>query len=342
MFVAKIGGVPAHPANVQRLLHDEQQLVLVFPEGAKGDGEALQGPLQAAPLRPRRLRRGGDARRACRSSRSRSSARRRRCRRSPRSACSSASPACIYFPITPLFPHFGLLGASLPAGQVQAPLPRARARPTGSGRAAGDQGLVQDVADDIRARIQDELIDMLAHAPLGLDRDERRRRVLITGLSTYWGGRLAQALERDPDDRGDRRRRARRPDVRARPARSTSASAPSTRCSRGSSQAARDRHGDRHAADRRLGHWPARREAHENNVIGTMNILAACGGPDSPVRKVVFKSSAHYYGCERDDPAFFTEDDAPAAPAAHADRARHRRGRARRRRVRRAQPGRWS
>ena len=38
-----------------------------------------------------------------------------------------------------------------------------------------------------------------------------------------------------------------------------------------------------------------------------MNILAACGGPDSPVRKVVFKSSAHYYGCERDDPAFFTE-----------------------------------
>jgi UDP-glucose 4-epimerase len=25
------------------------------------------------------------------------------------------------------------------------------------------------------------------------------------------------------------------------------------------------------------------------------------------VRKVVFKSSAHYYGCEQDDPAFFTE-----------------------------------
>jgi UDP-glucose 4-epimerase len=47
--------------------------------------------------------------------------------------------------------------------------------------------------------------------------------------------------------------------------------------------------------------------AHEQNVIGTMNILAACGGPDSPVRKLVFKSSAHYYGCERDDPSFFTE-----------------------------------
>jgi UDP-glucose 4-epimerase len=48
-------------------------------------------------------------------------------------------------------------------------------------------------------------------------------------------------------------------------------------------------------------------KAHENNVIGTMNILAACSGPESPVRKVVFKSSTHYYGCEQDDPAFFDE-----------------------------------
>ena len=33
-----------------------------LPRGPQGHGEALQGPLQAAPLRPRRLRRGGDAR----------------------------------------------------------------------------------------------------------------------------------------------------------------------------------------------------------------------------------------------------------------------------------------
>jgi len=39
-----------------------------------------------------------------------------------------------------------------------------------------------------------------------------------------------------------------------------------------------------------------------------MNILTACAGADSPVRKFVFKSSAHYYGCEQDDPAFFTEE----------------------------------
>src|SRR5207247_10982457 len=47
------------------------------------------------------------------------------------------------------------------------------------------------------------------------------------------------------------------------------------------------------------------RKAHENNVIGTMNILAACSG--SSVRRFVFKSSAHYYGTAQDDPSFFAE-----------------------------------
>ncbi len=45
-----------------------------------------------------------------------------------------------------------------------------------------------------------------------------------------------------------------------------------------------------------------------------MNILAACSGSDSPVRKVVFKSSTHYYGCEQDDPAFFDESMARPHP----------------------------
>ncbi|HLG01301.1 MAG TPA: lysophospholipid acyltransferase family protein [Acidimicrobiia bacterium] len=33
------GGVPAHPDNAYRLLHDDQQLALVFPEGSKGPGK---------------------------------------------------------------------------------------------------------------------------------------------------------------------------------------------------------------------------------------------------------------------------------------------------------------
>jgi 1-acyl-sn-glycerol-3-phosphate acyltransferase len=36
---SRVGGVAAHPDNAYRLLHDEQQLVLVFPEGTKGTGK---------------------------------------------------------------------------------------------------------------------------------------------------------------------------------------------------------------------------------------------------------------------------------------------------------------
>ena len=69
------------------------------------------------------------------------------------------------------------------------------------------------------------------------------------------------------------------------------------------------------------------RKAHENNVIGTMNILAACSGAGLDGRKFVFKSSAHYYGCRAGRPGVLHRVDGPPAPAAHADRARHRRGR---------------
>ena len=69
-----------------------------------------------------------------------------------------------------------------------------------------------------------------------------------------------------------------------------------------------------------------------------MNVLAACGGDDSPVRKVVFKSSAHYYGCRAGRPGLLHRDDGPPAPAAHADRARHRRGRGAVREFARAPP----
>jgi UDP-glucose 4-epimerase len=131
-------------------------------------------------------------------------------------------------------------------------------------------------------------------------------RVLITGLSTYWGGRLAQDLEQDPDV-----------DVIV----GVSPDDPTCELTRTEFV----RVGTQHALLRRIVDAAAidtvvdtrlmvestaasPRVVHENNVIGTMNILAACGGADSPVRKLVFKSSAHYYGSEQDDPAFFTED----------------------------------
>jgi UDP-glucose 4-epimerase len=145
------------------------------------------------------------------------------------------------------------------------------------------------------------------------------RRILITGLSSHWGGRLAQALERVPSleaiigvDTGDPRHQLDR-----------------TEFVRVDTEHARIRRIIRAAAidtviDTRLMVDPIAvglREAHEVNVLGTLNILAACGGEDSPVRKFVFKSSADFYGSASDDPAFFTEEMSPThAPSTPIER----------------------
>src|SRR5258708_5868565 len=49
------------------------------------------------------------------------------------------------------------------------------------------------------------------------------------------------------------------------------------------------------------------RLAHETNVIGTMNVLAGCAGPSSPVRRLVVKSSQAVYGAAPGDPSLLTE-----------------------------------
>ncbi len=132
-----------------------------------------------------------------------------------------------------------------------------------------------------------------------------RRRVLITGLSSYWGGRLAQALEsfaeveaivgvdsRDPTRELERTEFVRVSNQHGLIQRIVRAARIDT------------------VIDARLvvdSITTTRQEAHESNVIGTMNLLAACAGEGSPVRKFIFKSSAHVYGCAQDDPAFFTE-----------------------------------
>ncbi|HZP50844.1 MAG TPA: NAD-dependent epimerase/dehydratase family protein [Actinocrinis sp.] len=51
----------------------------------------------------------------------------------------------------------------------------------------------------------------------------------------------------------------------------------------------------------------------ERNVIGTMQLLAACQKAPS-VRRLVIKSSAAVYGCAPRDPALFTEDTQPHRP----------------------------
>jgi 1-acyl-sn-glycerol-3-phosphate acyltransferase len=163
MLVSKIGGVPAHPANVHRLLCDEQQLVLVFPEGRKGTEK-----LYKDRYRLRRFGRGGFVEAAMRAG-------------APIVpiavvGAEEAMPTfahvgllqrltgLIYFPITPLFPHLGpLLGSAyLPAKfriRFLEPIPTDQ----WGERPWDDKGLVQTVAEDVRSRIQDELIDLVSH-----------------------------------------------------------------------------------------------------------------------------------------------------------------------------------
>jgi 1-acyl-sn-glycerol-3-phosphate acyltransferase len=51
---SRVGGVLAHPDNAYRLLREQQQLALVFPEGTKGTGKSYQDRYQL-----RRFGRGG-------------------------------------------------------------------------------------------------------------------------------------------------------------------------------------------------------------------------------------------------------------------------------------------
>jgi 1-acyl-sn-glycerol-3-phosphate acyltransferase len=160
MLIPKIGCVAAHPANVHRLLYDEEQLVLVFPEGRKGTEK-----LYKDRYRLRRFGRGGFVDAAMRA-------------RAP------IVPVCVvgaeesapvfaqlglfkrltgllYFPITPTFPHFGLAGmlGYLPAKFKIRFLEPLRFDEEGLHE---DKGLVQTVAHDIRTRIQENLWDMVA------------------------------------------------------------------------------------------------------------------------------------------------------------------------------------
>ncbi|MBI5106852.1 MAG: acyltransferase family protein [Solirubrobacterales bacterium] len=161
MLLPKIGGVPAHPANVHRLLYDERQLVLVFPEGRKGTEK-----LYKERYRLRRFGRGGFVEAAMRA----------RVPIVPIAVVGAEESqpifahvkalqrltGLIYFPITPTFPHFGLLAAGLylPAKFKIRFLPPVRTDDMGD-EPWEDQALVQTVAHDIRATIQEELLDML-------------------------------------------------------------------------------------------------------------------------------------------------------------------------------------
>jgi 1-acyl-sn-glycerol-3-phosphate acyltransferase len=162
MLLPKVGGVPAHPANVHRLLYDEQELVLVFPEGRKGTEKLYKDRYHL-----RRFGRGGFVEAAMRAGRP----------IVPIAVVGAEEAAPIfahltllkrltgllYVPLTPTFPHGGLLGMMgyLPAKfriRFLDPIPTTQ----WGDEPWRDRALVQTVAEEIRELIQEELHAMLA------------------------------------------------------------------------------------------------------------------------------------------------------------------------------------
>jgi UDP-glucose 4-epimerase len=138
-------------------------------------------------------------------------------------------------------------------------------------------------------------------------------RVLVTGLSTYWGGRVAQVLERRSDvdvvvgvDTRDPRVQLERTEF----VRADSTHSILARIVR-ATQVDTIVHTHLVVDSTRA----SGRTLHETNVIGTMNLLAAAGASQSPVRKVVLKSSGLVYGANKADPYFFREDMTRTGPA---------------------------
>lgn len=139
------------------------------------------------------------------------------------------------------------------------------------------------------------------------------RRILVTGLGSYWGGRVARALETRPDvdvivgmDTAAPRVALERTEF--------------VRCDETYSILARLVRATQvdtvvHAALIVDSTGSGARRIHDNNVIGTMNLLAAASASDSAVRHLVVKSSALVYGADQRDPTWFAEDTPRSAPA---------------------------
>ncbi|MBN8868636.1 MAG: acyltransferase family protein [Solirubrobacterales bacterium] len=161
MFVNKMGLVPAHRENAQRLLHDEGRLAVVFPEGQKGTRK-----LYWQRYKLRRFGRGGFVRTAIRA----------QVPIVPVAVVGAeeAMPifahlnllkklsGLIYFPLTPSFPHFGLAAPLLylpsrfkirfmePIDMAEYPV-----------ETIDDPAEIQMISERIRARIQHQLDEML-------------------------------------------------------------------------------------------------------------------------------------------------------------------------------------
>lgn len=141
-------------------------------------------------------------------------------------------------------------------------------------------------------------------------------RILVTGLGTFWGSRLAQQLEQRPEvdvivglDTQD----PRLPLERTEFVKADATYGILDRIVR-ATKVDTILHTHLIVDSTEL----SGRALHEINVIGTMNLLAAAGAAGSPVQKVVMKSSTLMYGASYKDPYFFRE----STPRTSAPRTR--------------------
>ncbi len=130
-------------------------------------------------------------------------------------------------------------------------------------------------------------------------------RILVTGLGTFWGSRIARALEQRPEVElvvGVDTREPRLPLTRTEFVQADASYAILRRMVR-ATQVDTVLHTHLEVDSTRV----SGRRLHEVNVIGTMNLLAAAAGEGSSVHKIVLKTSTLVYGSNFADPYFFRE-----------------------------------
>ncbi len=132
------------------------------------------------------------------------------------------------------------------------------------------------------------------------------RRVLVTGLGTFWGGLVAQELEADPGVEVIVGLDTSPPEVELERTEFVRVDQNYSILSR--IVAATKVDTIIHTFLVMNSDQMSSRAMKEINVIGTMNLFAAASAPGSTVERVVVKSSSLVYGADREDPAFFRED----------------------------------
>ncbi len=138
------------------------------------------------------------------------------------------------------------------------------------------------------------------------------KRVLVTGIGSFWGGRVAEALEKRSDVDVIIGLGTDEPRVELKRTEFVRADSSYSILSRIVQATKVDTvvHTFLVVDSTRT----SGRQLHETNVIGTMNLLAAAGAPGSSVRHIVVKSSALVYGSSYKDPAWFSETTPRVAP----------------------------